>query len=521
MINRRLIPIIVPHCAIAALAMSALAEVPPRIMELEKPVIADPVQGATTINGRALHYFDNFERYTRSNDPIFDRFQETMHAEHNGAGSWTAFEEEYIPTLFVEGQTDANGDPDPLPRWQGADLVINTDQLLGDVSGDLTVDTTDLGVLIGSFGNTNPGNPADINNDGVVNTADLGMMIAAFGDTLGPFCMYQVALVREVTPEGVVLDHGLIDQNPTLGDVVAVPVSDGVCGACDDYRFTIDGETQPVYGTWDLLDANVATAEVADYLASAITQNCAGWGNNPTLTFARTESDLIATNCCFFSLFSPIAFQTTATPSEDVVVNMDLYLTGHQSFLWLQSANNFLDIGWDVMLGGYVPALDPNLQPFANADGNLDRFVVRQSSVASQTQFGLFFGTVPDFATGATGKKVLLGEWMTLRMVQKWNSTFELWVRDSETALLVDPNPSSDADGITPNGFARLVPAGPYGPAIWNQASGVPAPNPFLVETSSLRQLHWLWGGDPFSFELPDYEPANWFMDNIRITGPF
>jgi len=47
-----------------------------------------------------------------------------------------------------------------------------------DLNGDFTVDTADLGILIGQFGG--PGS-ADINDDGVVDTADLGSLISAFG----------------------------------------------------------------------------------------------------------------------------------------------------------------------------------------------------------------------------------------------------------------------------------------------------------------------------------------------------
>ena len=50
---------------------------------------------------------------------------------------------------------------------------------IGDLNGDNTVDTADLGILIGQFGTAGAG--ADINGDGIVDTADLGTLIGAFG----------------------------------------------------------------------------------------------------------------------------------------------------------------------------------------------------------------------------------------------------------------------------------------------------------------------------------------------------
>lgn len=52
----------------------------------------------------------------------------------------------------------------------------------GDLNNDAVVDTTDLGILLGAFGNTiPPSTNADINNDGIVNTTDLGILLGAFG----------------------------------------------------------------------------------------------------------------------------------------------------------------------------------------------------------------------------------------------------------------------------------------------------------------------------------------------------
>ena len=53
-----------------------------------------------------------------------------------------------------------------------------------DLNGDGVVDTADLGILIGSFGESGLG---DINLDGVIDTADLGILIGAFGS---PDCVF-------------------------------------------------------------------------------------------------------------------------------------------------------------------------------------------------------------------------------------------------------------------------------------------------------------------------------------------
>jgi hypothetical protein len=48
-----------------------------------------------------------------------------------------------------------------------------------DINGDGTVDTADLGILLGQFGSA--GGDGDLNCDGVVDTADLGILLGQFG----------------------------------------------------------------------------------------------------------------------------------------------------------------------------------------------------------------------------------------------------------------------------------------------------------------------------------------------------
>jgi subtilisin family serine protease len=52
---------------------------------------------------------------------------------------------------------------------------------MGDITGDGTVNTADLGGMLGSFGTNGP--YADVNQDGVVNTSDLGLLLIEFGRT--------------------------------------------------------------------------------------------------------------------------------------------------------------------------------------------------------------------------------------------------------------------------------------------------------------------------------------------------
>ncbi len=51
----------------------------------------------------------------------------------------------------------------------------------GDINGDRVVNTADLVLLLGDFGQSGPGLKGDYNNDGAVNTADLVTLLGAFG----------------------------------------------------------------------------------------------------------------------------------------------------------------------------------------------------------------------------------------------------------------------------------------------------------------------------------------------------
>lgn len=52
----------------------------------------------------------------------------------------------------------------------------------GDLNGDQTVNTQDLTILLGSFGQAvPPGTSGDLTGDGLVATPDLAVLLGAFG----------------------------------------------------------------------------------------------------------------------------------------------------------------------------------------------------------------------------------------------------------------------------------------------------------------------------------------------------
>lgn len=57
--------------------------------------------------------------------------------------------------------------------------VLFTPPCIGDINGDMMVDTADLETLIAQFGTAGP--EGDLNGDLIVDTGDLGILIGAFG----------------------------------------------------------------------------------------------------------------------------------------------------------------------------------------------------------------------------------------------------------------------------------------------------------------------------------------------------
>ena len=65
------------------------------------------------------------------------------------------------------------------PAFDVAAPEVGVPPCPGDLNNDGTVDTADLGLILGAFGTTSQA--ADINGDGTVDTADLGILLAEFG----------------------------------------------------------------------------------------------------------------------------------------------------------------------------------------------------------------------------------------------------------------------------------------------------------------------------------------------------
>ena len=68
----------------------------------------------------------------------------------------------------------------PELEWEYAAGILSVGCKF-DINGDNIIDTADLGILIGQFGQAGMGLSADLNGDGVVDTADLGQLIGSFG----------------------------------------------------------------------------------------------------------------------------------------------------------------------------------------------------------------------------------------------------------------------------------------------------------------------------------------------------
>lgn len=83
-------------------------------------------------------------------------------------------------------------DPTPWVRDEMLRLIGLSDtrtwtvqmSLPGDVTGDGTVNFTDLNLLIAFYGQSGPGNAADIDGDGIVGFSDLNILLSNFGESI-------------------------------------------------------------------------------------------------------------------------------------------------------------------------------------------------------------------------------------------------------------------------------------------------------------------------------------------------
>lgn len=94
---------------------------------------------------------------------------------------------------IIASEINQDGNPDTAGLDARFALIVSglgqpvvPGQCPGDLNGDGVIDTTDLGTLLGAFGNSvTPGTGADLNGDGVVDTTDLGTLLGAFGQACG------------------------------------------------------------------------------------------------------------------------------------------------------------------------------------------------------------------------------------------------------------------------------------------------------------------------------------------------
>lgn len=511
----------------------------------------------TTVNSRGdtvAEFNDSFSSYPTSTDPVFDRFQIHMMDRVNPSGEiWNFSQFFYIPTLFVEGQLDA-ADPslfDPLPQWQGVTLTENPDLgiLTADINvlgGDGIVDSADLGTLIADFGTSNP--RSDINipgGDGIVDTADLGVLISEFGQATAPFCSFTVTKVNTIDPDGFALDPTTVANAPAVGETIAIFNSgssandanlDG-CPDCDFFNILVDGAVsgERLYGDWELQDSGLADLSGIDFRADVDATSCDGWGTEVVFADVRSDTEFIQENT--FNLGARAeAPLFVASASQPLMVECDFFLTSYDTLVWFDVTSRLEGFTMIRMfMGGFAPAVDPDwLKYSTGGDGLVNHFLILGRCNCG-FNFGQIYGTAPDPAlpemagVSNVGKEILLNEWFTIRF-RLTQSDISIWVRDSETIFLTDPQPGDEGDN-TPldgsddieDGFAKLFPFGPYGISPGTSSGQVPQiPQPPLAAIS-MDQFRWVYGGDPASgSEPPGFARRTVFFDNLYVKGtPF
>ncbi len=510
---------------------------------------------SSTINSRGVTvtvFDDDFSGYPTSNDPVFDRFQINMAGRVNPSGEiWNFSQFWYIPTLFVEGQIDAD-DPslfDPLPRWQGVSLTENQGLgiLTADINipgGDGVVDTADLGVLISDFGTSNP--RSDINipgGDGVVDTADLGVLISEFGQGIAPFCVYVVDKVNAGDPDGFLLDPTTIANAPEVGETIAIFNSgssandadlDG-CPDCDFFNILVDGAVsgERLYGDWTLQDSALADLSGIEFRADVDAISCDGWGSETVFADARGESTVSGEN---FNLGArSLVPLMTPTSTQPIIMDCDFFLTSYETFIWFDVTSSVESrTAARLFMGGYAPAITSSWLPFSSrGDGLINHFVFLGTFPNNCCFLPTLFGTIPNDAipeySGVPniGKEILLNEWFTLR-IRMTSSDLSIWLRDSETITLADPLPGDSGDGTffdgsddIEEGFAKVFPFGPYGVTSTNSGAGATRPEiPHSLITYSMDTFRWVYGGDPsLGGGPPGYAPRTVFYDNLHVEG--
>ncbi len=68
---------------------------------------------------------------------------------------------------------------------EDADAIVGGEAILGDLNGDGTVNSSDLAIILGSWGIAAIDSHIDLNNDGLVNSSDLALVLGNWGVTRG------------------------------------------------------------------------------------------------------------------------------------------------------------------------------------------------------------------------------------------------------------------------------------------------------------------------------------------------
>lgn len=126
---------------------------------------------------QAAAFVANDGDYTWMSNAMRDQVQAWLNGTQDNFG-WLLLNEPTDPGPTAKRFLSAENPDEALRPRLVIDFTPPTPPCPGDLNGDNTVDTTDLGILLGAFGATTDG---DINNDGITDTTDLGILLGAFG----------------------------------------------------------------------------------------------------------------------------------------------------------------------------------------------------------------------------------------------------------------------------------------------------------------------------------------------------
>ena len=139
------------------------------LLGLLVPTFSGPQLGTLAVTGDVV--IDGEVRFEPDNNTINPTLGQRIPFITGATSVAGAFDDADLPDPV---NTDLRFIIDVTP--DSVDLVATT---FGDVDGDLTVDASDLAVLLAAWGSSSPN--ADFNNDGVVDAADLATLLAQWG----------------------------------------------------------------------------------------------------------------------------------------------------------------------------------------------------------------------------------------------------------------------------------------------------------------------------------------------------